>query len=252
MSVVSKMKRTNSVVRQSALNRIGLGLVVISLCGAFIRLGFWQLDRAADLKELQKPYVEQPVIPLTDVAAPSLNLSDSAINRIVTFSGRYVAQFDAPGQSDNSGVIKTWLVGLLEVNGGGAILVVRSADQTSAANEIPKGEVEVQGRLLVRQFEDRAEKKSDQLSRLDPSLLLGMYDLPVFDGYVVAQSERVDGKALTLARVQVDPAKPSVPGYYWQHISYVVIWWLMALVVLFLPFYSRKRKSESRGEGELV
>ena len=129
---------------------------------------------------------------------------------------------------------------------------MRSADQTSAANEIPKGEVEVQGRLLVRQFEDRAEKKSDQLSRLDPSLLLGMYDLPVFDGYVVAQSERVDGKALTLARVQVDPAKPSVPGHYWQHISYVVIWWLMALVVLFLPFYSRKRKSDSRGEEERV
>ena len=105
---------------------------------------------------------------------------------------------------------------------------------------------------MVRQFEDRAEKKSDQLSRLDPSLLLGMYDLPVFDGYVVAQSERVDGKALTLARVQVDPAKPSVPGYYWQHISYVVIWWLMALVVLFLPLYGRRRKSEAKSEEERI
>jgi len=45
-------------------------------------------------------------------------------------------------------------------------------------------------------------------------------------------------------RVAIDPARPSVPGYYWQHISYVVIWWLMALVVVFLPFYGRKRRVE--------
>ncbi|MEY3455581.1 MAG: hypothetical protein RLZZ92_701, partial [Actinomycetota bacterium] len=219
MSVVSKMKITSD----TALKKVGLALVVLGLCGAFIRLGIWQLDRAADLKELQKPYVEQPLIALTDVATPSTNLSDSAINRIVTFSGRYVAQFDAPGQEDKSGTVGT--------------LVVRS-DQK---DELPKGEVNVEGRLLVRQFEDRADKSGDQLSRLDPSLLVGTYDLPVFDGYVVAQTEIVDGKALAISRVQVEPARPSVPGYYWQHISYVVIWWLMALVVLFLPLYGRRR-----------
>ena len=244
MSVVSKMKITSD----TALKKVGLALVVLGLCGAFIRLGIWQLDRAADLKELQKPYVEQPLIALTDVATPSTNLSDSAINRIVTFSGRYVAQFDAPGQEDKSGTVGTWLVGLLEVNGGGAILVVRS-DQK---DELPKGEVNVEGRLLVRQFEDRADKRGDQLSRLDPSLLVGTYDLPVFDGYVVARSEIVDGKALAISRVQVDPARPSVPGYYWQHISYVVIWWLMALVVLFLPLYGRRRKSEAKSEEERI
>jgi hypothetical protein len=111
-------------------------------------------------------------------------------------------------------------------------------------SDIPKGEVTVQGRLLVRQFEDRVAKSDGALSRLDPSLLVGMYDLPIFDGYVVAQSEVVDGKNLNLPRVEIDPARPNVPGYYWQHISYVVIWWLMALVVVFLPFYGRKRRIE--------
>ena len=223
--------------------KIGFGLVVLILCGSFIRLGIWQLDRAADFKELQKPYVEQPVIALSEVARPSSNLSDSAINRIVTFSGRYVAQFDAPRQVDRKKESATWLVGLLEVNGGGAILVVRSSEQA----EIPKGEVFVQGRLFVRQFEDRAGKSGDQLSRLDPSLLLATYNLPVFDGYVVADSEKVEGRELTLSRVEVDPVRPTVPGYYWQHISYVVIWWLMALVVLFLPFYGRRlRRSDQK------
>ena len=70
MSVVSKMKTTSDI----ALKKVGLALVVLGLCGAFIRLGFWQLDRAADLKELQKPYIEQPLIALTDVATPSTNL----------------------------------------------------------------------------------------------------------------------------------------------------------------------------------
>lgn len=237
MSVVFKMKKISA----TALKKFGVGVLVVALCGVFIRLGFWQLDRASDLKELQKPYVEQPLVPLTDVATPSTNLTDSAINRIVTFSGRYVAQFDAPGQSDKTGVLKTWLVGLLEVNGGGAILVVRSDEEA----ELPKGDVKVEGRLLVRQFDDRTEKSGDQLSRLDPSLLVEMYDLPVFDGYVVARSEIVEGKKLTISRVEVNPARPSVPGYYWQHISYVVIWWLMALVVLFLPLYGRRRKSEA-------
>jgi Mg2+ and Co2+ transporter CorA len=44
--------------------------------------------------------------------------------------------------------------------------------------------------------------------------------------------------------VNLEPAAPSVPGYYWQHIAYVVIWWLMALVVLFLPVYGRWRERE--------
>jgi cytochrome oxidase assembly protein ShyY1 len=222
------------------MKKFGVGLIVLALCGAFIRLGFWQLDRAADLKELQKPYVEQPIVALTDIAQPSTNLTDQAINRIVNVSGRYVTQLDAPGQEDKNKKVGTWLVGVLEVDGGGGLLVVRS----DTASELPKDQIEIEGRLLVRQFEDRAAKSPASLSRLDPSLLVGMYDFPIFDGYVVATSELVDGKELTLSRVQVDPVRPTVPGYYWQHISYVVIWWLMALVVVFLPFYGRKRRSE--------
>ena len=225
------------------MKKIGVGLTILALCGSFIRLGFWQLDRAADLKELQKPYIEQPVVPLTDIAAPAENLSDSAINRIVTFSGRYVAQTDAPGQKDKNGRVGTWLVGAFEVNGSGTILVVRSYKDA----ELPKGEVTIVGRLLVRQFEDRAAKSEGSLSRLDPSLWVGMSDLPIFDGYVVASSETLDGAQLELPRVVIDPARPNVPGYYWQHISYVVIWWLMALVVVFLPFYGRKRRNENKG-----
>lgn len=226
-------------------SKIGAALIVLILCATFIRLGFWQLDRAGEFQELQKPYIERPVINLTQVAIPGENLSDDSINQIVRFSGRYLDQYIAPNQEDKYGVKSDWVVGLLEVDSGGAILVVRS---TSIAEVLP-GKVDITGRLFNRQFDDRAGKSSSQLSRIDPALLVASYDQKLFDGFVLAQSESINGIEIDIKRPELDPAKPSVPGYYWQHISYVVIWWLMALVVLFLPFYqvSRKRQGYERG-----
>ena len=226
-------------------SKIGAALIVLILCATFIRLGFWQLDRAGEFQELQKPYIERPVINLSQVASPGENLSDDSINQIVRFSGKYLDQYIAPNQEDKFGVRSDWVVGLLEVDSGGAILVVRSTSNT----EIPLGAVDITGRLFNRQFDDRAKKSSSQLSRIDPALLVASYDQKLFDGFVLAQNESINGIELDIKRPELDPAKPSVPGYYWQHISYVVIWWLMALVVLFLPFYqvSRKRQGYERG-----
>ena len=226
-------------------SKIGAALIVLILCATFIRLGFWQLDRAGEFQELQKPYIERPVINLSQVASPGENLSDDSINQIVRFSGRYLDQYIAPNQEDKYGVKSDWVVGLLEVDSGGAILVVRSISNT----EVLPGKVDITGRLFNRQFDDRAKKSSSQLSRIDPALLVASYDQKLFDGFVLAQNESINGIELDIKRPELDPAKPSVPGYYWQHISYVVIWWLMALVVLFLPFYqvSRKRQGNERG-----
>ena len=226
-------------------SKIGAALIVLILCATFIRLGFWQLDRAGEFQELQKPYIERPVINLSQVASPGENLSDDSINQIVRFSGKYLDQYIAPNQEDKYGVRSDWIVGLLQVDSGGAILVVRSISNT----EVLPGKVDITGRLFNRQFDDRAKKSSSQLSRIDPALLVASYDQKLFDGFVLAQNESINGIELDIKRPELDPAKPSVPGYYWQHISYVVIWWLMALVVLFLPFYqvSRKRQGNERG-----
>ena len=226
-------------------SKIGAAFIVLILCATFIRLGFWQLDRAGEFQELQRPYIERPVINLSQVATPGENLSDDSINQIVRFSGKYLDQYIAPNQEDKYGVRSDWIVSLLEVDSGGAILVVRSTSNT----EVLPGKVDITGRLFNRQFDDRAKKSSSQLSRIDPALLVASYDQKLFDGFVLAQNESINGIELDIKRPELDPAKPSVPGYYWQHISYVVIWWLMALVVLFLPFYqvSRKRQGNERG-----
>ena len=225
-----------------ALGRFISSIFLAALTAAlFIFLGFWQLDRAQQSKELSKPYLEKPKIALSDVAQPDTNLSGASVNRIVTFSGQYVMSWDSPNQIDRNGRQSTWSVGLMDVDGGGSILVVRS----TTSQELPKGDINVTGRLLPRQFEDRNDGAMGTLRRIDPALVTQSYSGSLYDGFVVAVSEVQNGNAITAPRVQVDPARPTIPGYYWQHIAYVVIWWLMALVVLFLPIYSRYTR-ESR------
>ena len=107
---------------RSLTSKIGSTFAVILLVTAFILLGFWQLDRAGQVKELQKPYQEKPVIALSKIAAPNSNLSGESVNRIVEFSGTYVAQFDATDQSDSRGEKSDWQVALMEVDGGGYLL----------------------------------------------------------------------------------------------------------------------------------
>ena len=143
-------------------SKIGAAFIVLILCATFIRLGLWQLDRAGEFQELQKPYIERPIVKLSQVATPGENLSDDSINQIVAFSGRYLEQYIAPNQEDKSGVKSDWVVGLLEVDSGGAILVVRSISNA----ELPIGNVEITGRLFNRQFDDRADKSSSKLSRI--------------------------------------------------------------------------------------
>jgi len=216
-------------------------IAVLTLMAIFIALGFWQLDRAEQVKELQKPYVEKPIVELAEVAKPNVNLAGESVNRIVRFSGTYVTQFFAPNQVDNKNVESTWSLGLMEIDGGGYLLVVRS----SKSSELPRGDITVTGRLIHRQFDDvaiNAQSANGELRRIDPSLVVSQYGGDYYDGYVVANSEEVDGRNISAERVTIDPVQSTVPGYYWQHIAYVIIWWLMALVVLFLPIYSRLRE----------
>jgi len=216
-------------------------IAVLTLMAIFIALGFWQLDRAEQVKELQKPFVEKPIVELAEVAKPNVNLAGESVNRIVRFSGTYVTQFFAPNQVDNKNVESTWSLGLMEIDGGGYLLVVRS----SKPSELPRGDITVTGRLIHRQFDDvaiNAQSANGELRRIDPSLVVSQYGGDYYDGYVVANSEEVDGRNISAERVTIDPVQSTVPGYYWQHIAYVIIWWLMALVVLFLPIYSRLRE----------
>jgi uncharacterized membrane protein len=100
--------------------------------------------------------------------------------------------------------------------------------------------IDLQAVVQPRQFEDVARNEPGVISRLDSSVIVGLTDASLYDGFIVAKSEKTRSGDLVRERVVAKAPVSRVAGYYWQHISYVAIWWLMAAIVIYLPFYRRK------------
>ena len=114
-------------------------------------------------------------------------------------------------------------------------------------NQSLTGEIRVEGRLYPRQSRDVTEIASGSLTRIDPALIVGQTNLNLIDGYVVAIKETTAmGEAIATERIAAERQLPKVAGFYWQHLTYVGIWWLFALLVLFAPFYDRSRDRKVR------
>lgn len=224
--------------------RIGAGVGVVILAAVFFSLGMWQLDRAADLKAslVSATMIDEKVVALESIATANSSLSPSATNRTVKVSGHYVANYRAPGQTDGDGVMSDWEVALLQVGTDRAVLVVRGLWSERLLNpEISQSMIiDIVGLLRAGQDGDRADNALGVISRLDSAVIIGATDLDLFDGYILANSESHKGSEFMRARVSAEKLTSRIPGFYWQHLSYVVIWWLMAAVVLYLPFYRRK------------
>jgi hypothetical protein len=230
--------------RNNLLTRIFQGVAVLAIAALFVGLGFWQLQRAADLKESLKVArtIDTKVVALQSVAQPRQALGEQAFNRTVSLTGKYIANFRAPNQDDGNGVVADWEVALAQVDERSAILVVRGLWSDRMLNpEIQQSmNIDIEGVLVASQSGDRADNVPGVISRLDSAVVVGLTDLDLYDGYILARSEASDGQDLERTRVTEEKVNPKIPGYYWQHISYVVIWWLMAAVVLYLPFYRRR------------
>ena len=220
------------------------GVAVVAIAALFVGLGFWQLQRAADLKASLKVArtIDTEIVTLQSVAQPRKALEAQAFNRTVSLTGKYIANFRAPNQNDGDGVVSDWEVALAQVNESSAILVVRGLWSERLLNpEIQQSmNIDITGVLVASQFGDRAENTPGVISRLDSAVLVGLTDLDLYDGYILARSESTRASDLERTRVTEEKINPKIPGFYWQHLSYVVIWWLMAAVVLYLPFYRRR------------
>ena len=226
----------------SRLKKFGQGLLVLLLASSFIALGIWQLQRAQDMNKSSTAAVDTQIYPLTSLASPTGIIPPESIGKIVSSSGHYIANFKAPNQKDGKGRVADWEVALLQNETDTAILVVRGLWKDRLANPdiVMSTSVEITGILLPHQNDDRAENTPQQLSRLDSSLLTGITDMQLYDGFILEQNESTRASATVRPRISAPVLTSGVPGFYWQHISYVVIWWLMALVILWLPFYSRR------------
>jgi len=219
-------------------------IAVVLIAAIFVGLGLWQLQRAADLKKSLKvaTTIDSTVVPLQSVISPRESIPPTALNRTVSVSGHYIANFKAPNQVDGKGQQSDWEVALLQVGTNSAILVVRGLWSERLLNpDIQQSmNIDVTGLLVASQFADRAENAPGVISRLDSAVVTSLTNLDLFDGYVLASNESTRTGVLDRTRVTPEKLTSRIPGFYWQHLSYVVIWWLMAGVVLYLPFYRRR------------
>ena len=219
-------------------------VAVVLVAAIFVGLGMWQLERAAELKESLKvaTTIDTNIVPLESVTAPRESIPATALNKTVSVSGYYIQNFRAPNQVDGNGVVSDWEVALLQVGTQSAILVVRGLWSERLLNpDIQQSMViDIQGLLVASQYEERAENSAGVISRLDSAVVTSLTDLDLYDGYVLASSEATRTGAIDRTRVTPEKLTSRIPGFYWQHLSYVVIWWLLAGVVLFLPFYRRR------------
>ena len=163
----------------------------------------------------------------------------------VSVQGLYIANFKSDNQTSDGVAATAWEVGVLQVDEKSAILVVRGlwADRFTQPQVALSQKVSVTGVLQPSQSTDRGPNSADNLARVDSTLLLtkaGLSNFDLYDGFILANSEIVDGAKIDRTRLEISVDNSKVPGYYWQHISYVFIWWLMAALVLYLPYYRRR------------
>ena len=206
-------------------------LATALLVAIFLSLANWQWNRASELRN--PPKIDETVVPLDSLVSPTdsiaKSLSKDKVGRIVSISGRYVSSWIAPYQKNN----KIWDVGLLQTKDNALILVVRGFHKDIELSDRP---VVVKGYLLPPQSEDVAKNQGNQLSRVDSALFVSKTNLPLYAPYINAISEDPQsGYGPVPFNMQ-----SGVPGFYWQHLSYVVIWVLFAITAVYLMLYQRR------------
>ena len=225
---------------------IGKAVAVLAIAAAFFSLGLWQLDRANELEESKKIVPDSKIYQLSDLAAPAASLDSRNVGKKVQLRGKYILTFRAPQQTDLAERRSDWEVALMQVDERSAILVLRGywKDRLVEPTVAMSTGVDLEAIVQPRQFEDVVATAPGVISRLDSSVIISQTDLELFDGFLLATSEEVSDGPILRDRIELAPPESKVGGYYWQHISYVVIWWLMALIVLYLPFYGKGRERD--------
>lgn len=217
------------------------------LVAIFLSLANWQWNRADELKN--PPKIDQTILPIDSLISPSQSITQEQVGRRVEVEGMFISNWILPNQkvsTKNIGDKKvnnptSFDVGLFQTKDNAAILVLRGIhkDQSSDSTIDLMVKKKVVGYLLPQQSEDVANTHGDEIARIDSALFVTKTQLPLYAPYIHAISENPTSGYQTISFNVLDMGS-DVPGYYWQHISYVVIWFLFALTAIYLMVYQRR------------
>jgi len=252
-----------AVLRQGRyLRLLAVALVAAALCGA---AGRWQYERWHGKRdanaELRANAAAAPV-PVETLLAPGRAFDPALRMRPVRASGRY----DPAGevyvrqrQVENEAAFL--VVTPLRTTAGPVLLVVRgwvpaggSALETPRVPAPPDGEVSVLGRAYPSEPGGSSTRLPDrQVNRIDAAAIGQRLGAETFQGYAELVDQQPPnagpasagspgagspgaGKTSLSVLPTPDLSNPAGGADEWQHLAYVVQWYLFAVIALLAPF----------------
>ncbi|MGH3712859.1 MAG: SURF1 family cytochrome oxidase biogenesis protein [Micromonosporaceae bacterium] len=230
---------------------IALIVVAVALAAVMVGLGFWQLSRYHErtaINERIDAAGKAPPKPLSEVLtvgeAPS---PESAWTRVIA-TGVYDTDHEILIRGRTvSGRVGYEVVTPLVLDDGTAVLVDRGwippgrggATALPDVPAAPRGEVTVVGRVhLPESGGDAAAPVSGRLQakRIDPAALAPAVGRRAYGGFLLLQRQDPPSDA----RLVPIPVRYENSG---QNLSYVVQWWLFALIALVGPAFLVRREA---------
>lgn len=267
---------------RTALQPRWLALLAVSLvlCVAFGWLGWWQLgvarergaERAAQsgagaASIPSGPSTVATGVPLEQVLRPQQPFPTSALRPVVLAYGSYDPSRQVlVGDRVLGGQSGLWVVAALHTTQGAWLPVVRgwvsSPDDPGAAVErTPKGTVQVRGLLRPDEapVEGQTSASEAVLSSLDAAQLVNRWGGPIYNGFLVAQTESTQNSTVPMmATPQRVPAPPvrtaggqeATGGLAWRNAAYAVQWWVFAGFTLVLWWKMVRQDGRERAARE--
>lgn len=244
---VPRARTTNyrRVVLRTALQPRWLALLglVLALCVGFGWLGSWQLGvaKARGQAEAVKERQNQQVVPIDDVLRPQRSFTAKADGRRVRVTGTYdeSKQVLVSGrlQPGGDGTVGWWVVSALQTEKQAWLPVVRGwvrtpDDGAAAVTSTPGGLVTVDGVLQPDEAPSDQTLPEGQLASLDAADLVNRWGTPIYNGFLVATSQRTDVPSRALQPEPVPPPHPPPHGIAWRNAAYALQWWVFAAFAL--------------------
>lgn len=217
---------------------LALHAALVAVLVAFVALGRWQLG---SFEHHDRSHANDPTVPLERLLTPSGRVETVDVARRVTTAGTYDAArtLFVPGREHDG---RSGFLVVTPMNTEAGVLPVLRGwvpRRTSPAAEPPAGRVALTGR--IQPSESQSDSAVDpfaalprgQVAYVGTVSLLAAWPYPprsLFDGYVVAASER-PAPAAVPARVPAHEASGGVSR--WRNLAYALQWWLFAGAAVF-------------------
>jgi len=214
------------------------GLLI--LAALFVRLGWWQFDRAhrqhkVSAVELSQRTVPAPLAELLQDGAPA---TDSAVGRAVVISGTFdgARQLLVP-ERELAGRTGYYVITPMKLADGSAVVVNRGWTADATIPAAPSGPVSVTGWLSLPETADgastaarfeAAKDPAHRIASIDIATLVNTWPYQLDRSYVTELGQDPADTASGLTAVPAPPPPSGKTDWNILNLGYFAQWWLFA------------------------